>query len=346
MSRPSRLGGTWRRLPAVACAVAVSAALCFGWTGCGGTSETAVVVRIGSIAITKATVDHWTAVIKRKGGFSGFRGEPHGSAKNRALALLISSNWLIGEAAIQGVSVPESTIDEALGEREREGLQRTLRASGQSLADVKLEMRAELAAEAIREKLASRASTVSQQEVLDFYRANRDLFSKPEERITDLIENLPSAAAAARLAHRIGTGRRFAKLAYHERVSRSARFLTTHEKVLVVDAIFAARPGVVSRPMMLNHTWTVFVVRKVLPAVPQPLSKVRAEVLTRFNVTRQHEIANKFDKEYTSRWRAKTTCKSGFVGPGCPQAAGELGAYEDPFSLRAHPLLSEAAATG
>jgi foldase protein PrsA len=315
-------------------------------TACGGTPENAVVVRIGDLAITKATVDHWTAVIERKGAFSGFRGEPEGGAKNRALALLISSNWLIGEAAIQGVSVPESAIDEALGEREREGLRKNLRATGQSLADVKLEMRAELAAEAIREKLASRASGFSQQEVVDFYRANRASFSKPEERITDLIENLPSAAAAAKLVRRIGTGRRFAELAYHERVSRTARFLTTPEKVLVVNAIFAARPGVVSRPMMLNHRWTVFVVRKALPAVPLPLSKVRAQVQTRFNVTRQREIASRFDREYTTRWRAKTTCKAGFVGPGCPQAVGQLGAYEDPFSLRAHPLLSEAAATG
>lgn len=335
-----------RRLPGVACVVAVSAALCLGLMACGGTPKNAVVVRIGDVAITKATVDHWTRVIERKGAFSGFRGEPQGSAKNRALALLISSNWLIGEATIQGVAVPESAIDEALGEREREGLRKNLRATGQSLADVKLEMRAELAAEAIREKLASRASAVSQQQVVDFYRANRESFSKPEERITDLIENLPSAAAAAKLVRRIGIGRRFAKLAYRERVSRSARFLYTHEKMLVVNAIFAAPVGVVSRPMMLNHTWTVFVVRKVIPAVPQPLSKVHSEVLTRFNVTRQHEIARKFDKEYTSSWRAKTTCESGFVGPGCPQANAKLGAYEDPFSLRAHPLLSEAAARG
>jgi hypothetical protein len=326
--------------------VAVATMLCLGLAACGGTPENAVVIRIGGAAISRATVDHWASVIERHGAFGGFRGEPHGSARQRALALLISSNWLIGEAARQRVSLPDGAIDEALKEREREGsgFLKHLHTTGQTLADVRLEMRAELAAEAIREELAGRASQISRREVADFYKQNRAQFSTPEQRVTDLIENLPSPAAATALVSRIGTGRRFAQRAYHERVTRSARFLSTHEKVLVVDAIFAARPGVVSGPIMLNHRWAVFVVRKALPPAPQPFAKVRADVAKRLNVTRQHEVATRFDSEYIAYWRSRTICKSGYLGRGCPQVDGPLGGYEDPFSLRAHPLLSESAA--
>ena len=327
---------------------AVAAMLfCLGiLSSCGGLSGDAVVVRIGDTSIRKAAVDHWIAVIKHKGAFSGFRGEPEGSPRRRALALLISSNWLIGEAARQGVGVSEATIGETLREREREdpGFRKLLRTTGRTLADAKLEMKSELAGEAIREKLAAQASQISRQEVLDYFHANRRQFDTLAERVVDLVENLPSPTAATALVRRIGTGSRFVKLAYHEHVARTPGVLRTPEKARLVSAIFAARPGVLSRPMPLNGSWTVFVVRSSIPPAPQPFAKVQTEVLRTLDVLRQREVASKFDREYIARWRSKTRCSSGYVGPGCPQAHGLLGSYEDPFSLRAHPVLSEQAA--
>ncbi len=314
--------------------------------GCGGgTRDTAVVVRIGDVAITKGAVDHWTSVVERKGAFSGFRGEPEGDPKQRALALLISSHWLIGEAAREGIAVPAGTIEEALTEREREdpGFAAHLRATGQTLADVKLELGAEIASETIREQLAARAGQVTRAQLDAFYRQHEARFDKPEERVVDLVENLPSAAAAAALVRRVGAGSGFVKLAYHEHVTRSPFFLETPEKVKVVDAIFAARPGIVSKPMPLNHHWSVFVVRSAVPAAPQPLAAVREEVLRFLAVSRQRELASRFDAAYVARWRVATKCSSGFLAPGCPQFAGLLGKYEDPFSLRAHPVLAEGA---
>jgi foldase protein PrsA len=325
--------------------VVATAALCAALAACGGSgvSNGAVVVRVGNLSITKAAVNHWAAVIEHKGAFSGFRGEPHGSARRRALALLISSHWLIDEAAREGIPVPAGTIGEALTERERAsaGFLAHLHATGQTLADVKLEIGAELAAETIREQLAADAGEVTRRQLDEFFRQHRAQFDKPEERIVDLVENLPSEAAAKALVQRAGTGRQFARLAYHERVTRTPGFMRTPEKVKVVDAIFAARPGVVSEPMMLNHHWSVFVLRSTVPAKPQPLSAVRTEVLRFLAVSRQREFASKFDAEYVARWRAKTACRSGFLGPGCPQVEGQLGRYEDPFSLRAHPVLAE-----
>lgn len=336
LRRFAYLPGLW-----VGLAIAIAAL-----SACGGTPEHAVVVHVGDVAITKGIVDHWTGVIERKGAFIGFRGEPQGSARHRALALLISSHWLIGEAARGHVSVPESALDEALEAREQEapGFARRLRTTGETFADVKLEMRAELAGETIREQLADRASRVTRQDVVDFYRVNAKQFRTPEVRIVDLLENLPSASAAKALVRRLGTGARFAKLAYHEHVTRSPSITATHEKKLVVAAIFAARSGVASRPMQLNHHWAVFVVRRIIPPKPQRLAKVRAEVLKHLNVTRQRAIATRFDNEFVARWHAKTSCRSDYIAPGCPQADKPLGRYEDPFSLRAHPLLSEQAA--
>lgn len=319
----------------------IAGGLCLaGLTGCGGIDKDAIVARVGGQAFSKATVDHWTRAIERGGAFNGFRAAPlHGTPRQRAITLLVTSNWLIGEASRQGVAVPAATLQYEYEERAQSPeFHKRLRMAGLTPADVKLEMRAELAAEAIREKLGAQAASFSNRTLASFYRANPTLTL--EVRVTDLIENLPSPAAAEALVRRIGTGARFARRAIRESVARTPGYLLTPEKVKAVNAIFAARPGVVSRPIRLN-AWTVFVVRKVIPPKPEPLGRVHDEAARRLNVTRQHELATRFDREYLARWHAQTSCRSGYVAPGCPQFKGLLGSYEDPFSRRAHPLLSE-----
>ncbi|HEY1451234.1 MAG TPA: peptidyl-prolyl cis-trans isomerase, partial [Solirubrobacteraceae bacterium] len=255
---------------------------------------------------------------------------------------MITSNWLIHEAGRQGVPIEDATVEEALAERKAEGgeFQKHLRASGQTLAGVELEMRAELAAEAVRERLAEEADNVTERELRDYYRRNRAKFSAPEARITDLVENLPSSEAAAALVRRIGTAKRFPSNEWHERVTQTPEFESTREKTAVVNAIFAARPGVISRPVRLNNSWAVFVVRKVLPPVPHSFADVHNEVVPLLRVARQHQLKARFDHQYQAYWRAKTTCRPEYVAPGCPQFHRQLGPYEDPFSSRAHPLLS------
>jgi hypothetical protein len=338
------------RASRLACGAAAALVLCLtGLTACGGVPGDAVVVRVGEQAITKTTVDHWIGVIERGGAFRGFRGAPpRGTPKQRALALLITSSWLTDEAARQGVAVTESVVDEALlgSEREDTKFYERLHATGQTLADVKLEIRAELAAEAIREELARRAARIAPREVAMFYRSNQRLFRSPEERIVDVIEDQPSSSAVSALVSRLGTGPRFTKAAYHKVISRAPDGERTPEQARVAAAIFAARPGIVSPPMMLDERWAAFVVRKVLPGNLRSLANVHAEVLQALYVHRQRVIAAAFDREYRRRGVTETRCRSGYVGAGCPQAIGSLGAYEDPFSSRAHPVLSERSLTG
>ena len=265
----------------IARALAAALVTCaVGLTACGGLSENAVIVRIGGAAITKATVDHWTRVIEHGGPVSGFRGAPrHGSARQRALALLISCHWLIGEAALQGLPVSGAVIDEALTQREQGSeFRKRLRATGQTLADTRLELGAEIAVEAVREELASRAGQFTQRDVAEYFHKNPSRFRSLEVRMTDLIESLPSQSAAMALVRRIGTGLRFAKRAIHEPVTRTPGYMETPEKARLVNAIFAARPGVVSRPMPLSGAWTVFVVRRVIPPHFQALATIQGDV--------------------------------------------------------------------
>jgi hypothetical protein len=313
-----------------------SSCVLVGLSSCGGDRENSAVVRIDGQLIGKATVEHWTEVIRRGGGFTGLRGEPRGTPRQRALSLLISCTWLADEAARRGVAASRKAIDRALVERKEADqgaeFQEQFDTTGQTLADTRREVTAELDLEAIRRQLARRAVRISQQAIAAFYHRNIRLFRTPEVRVVDLIEQQPSAAAALALVERIGSGRRFEQAAYHERVSRGAGVSSSREKATVVKAIFAARIGVVSRPMMLGHRWTVFVVRRAIPPSVKPLANVHRKILLRLRSRRERELATRFSREYTTRWVARTRCQPTYVVAGCSQSTGQVGVYEDPFA--------------
>ncbi len=268
------------------CAIVAVLALA-GLSGCGGPGESTVVVRVGNEKITKAMVDHWTSVVRRGGAFTGFRGKPpRGTPRQRVLVLLISSAWLLGEAARERLPIPEEAIDRALDERAQGGgeskLRKHLSATGQTVAGLRRELSAELAVEAIHRELERQASQVTEPEIAAYYRRNRRQLAVPAARAVDLIEQLWSPSVAEALVRRIGAGRRFAQMSrYHEVVTHADG--GSPEKARLVNAIFAARIGAASRPYQLfkvwPHSWVVFVVRKKIPARPQPLSKVRGQVL-------------------------------------------------------------------
>lgn len=306
-----------------------------GLTACGSGDGNAVVVKVGSRAITEGMVDHWAHVVSHDGTFGGIR-EPltDGTSKQRAIALLISSAWLTDEAERQGILLSAELVDEMLAERERENgrFKAKLRASGLSPADTRLEMKAELAAEALRGGLASRAAQITPREVAESYRSNLSRFRTPEERVVEIITHLPSRASAEALVHRIGTGPRFAQIAYSKVISRSPNAERTPEETQVANAMLTAKPGVVSSPMRYEDSWAVFIVRRTVPQRVEPLSSVRAQVVEEVNLRHQKQSVIGFDRAYRARWGAQTTCSAGFVGPGCPQFKGQLGAYEDPFS--------------
>jgi hypothetical protein len=321
-----------------ACVAAVVAALVLCSSGCGGSGENAVVIRVGGSTITKATVEHWTKVVQKGGAFTAFRGEPPGgTARQRAVALLISCEWLIGEAAREGLPVSQRVVDHALAERSRgqagAEFHKRLAETGQSVAGYELELRTELALEAIRRELERRINQITEPQIVAYYRSNRALFdAAAESREVDIIEKLPSAASAAALVRRIGTGRRFTQLAYHKKIVLSSGVLNGPPSKKAVDyAIFAARPGVVSRPMRLGDGWTVFIVRKITPAKPRPLSRVHEAVATSLKTQRKRDLESAFEKEYRRGWISRTSCRSGYVAPGCAEYHGRPSAYENPF---------------
>jgi hypothetical protein len=306
-----------------------------GLASCGSDSGGPAVAHVGDTTIGRSDVEHWARVVQQ-GGAQGLHLEGHGTPIQRALSLLISAQWIKAEAERQGVAPSSKRVDEALTERKEANgaseFEAALHAAGQSLDDVKLEVETELAAAAIGRKLARQAGRFSEAEVMSFYAHNPRLFTTPEERYAELIEHLPSPAAAVALVRRIGTGSQFKKRALKEAVVRAANGAPSPGDIPnLSDAIFAARQGVVSSPTRLNREWTVFIVRKITPAKLEPLARVRRQVVRHLVDSRRRQVATRFESGYKARWRARTNCGHGYVVQKCAQYTGAQTAEESPF---------------
>jgi parvulin-like peptidyl-prolyl cis-trans isomerase-like protein len=321
--------------------VIVLVMICVGM-GCGRSFAPAV-VRVGEVSIDRATVSHWAKAISL-GGEVALPVERTGeTARERALSFLISSHWLIGEARDKGLIVSDAAIQHALQEKvdgmpngEAEFKQESS-SLGRAVADVKLEIRAELAAEKLSQMVAERVPRAARADAASYYHDHPAEFTIPALRLTDLIEEIPTRAGAIVLAKRLGRGSRFAEKALHERVRGETPSEESHEdNGRLVHAIYAAKLGTVAGPVRFHHGWALAVVRKILPARIRPLMAVEDGIVSRLTSQRRERARQRFIEAYRRKWVARTDCRPGFVVQKCSEYRGRLTPEPDPLSFRTY----------
>lgn len=308
-------------------------------SGCGGGDPALVAARVGGEAVSVGNVDHWARAISVGNVVASSLGPSRGTNRQRALEFLISSAWLTGEARRRGRAVSDKSVARRLRERtesfpngQRE-FKEELSSTGQTVADVELEIRAELAATALREMVSASVPAVTQHEVADYYHRHIAQYRVPIKRRVDLIEGLPSRAAAVALGKRLGSGSRFAKQALHESVPRESA--AEGERIgnrELVDGIFAAPIGRVGAPSHLGTGWVAMVVRGTIPPTVMPLTRVGSEIAKLLQDERRAQALASFTKTFRARWTALTRCRPGYVVQKCSEYHGVMKPEGNPLA--------------
>jgi PPIC-type PPIASE domain len=329
--------GTWRAI-----VLAVVLAVGLGLSGCGGAQPSPIVVRVGSALLDKRSVEHWTSVITR-GAITANVASPGQQPLQRALALLIHSQWLIGEASRVGLRPSRQQLGQEVQGQERSmpngraEFQELLASSGETLADVEFEARARWAATALARRLHSAAANLARAQasasaIARFYRAHAARFHRRERRYYDLIERIPRRAAAVALARRLGTGRRFAEKASKEEPFRPKSFDGLPGQGVVYRAVFAARVGVLTGPLPLQGAYALFVLRRIEPPRVQPLAEVRGSIERRLLALAERRAVARLIADFHRRWLEQTDCRPGYVIYKCRQYRGPQLPERDPFA--------------
>jgi hypothetical protein len=308
--------------------------------GCSGEAKGPTAARIGDVAISAATVSHWTAAIKLGSTVGASLGRSPGPPRERALDFLISANWLIGEAAEEGLPISSAAVERGFKERMesvpggRSEFEEELASTGQTSEDVKLEIKAELAKRALHALVASQVPIVApQQEVIDVYHRDIARYRIPERRLVDLIESIDSRSAAVALGRRLGPGARFTKRALQESVARQTpKEAATASNAELVHAIFAATPGKVAPPARFDGQWVLIVVRGHVPGRTKGLKEVEVEIDQHLVDVRRRELFAEFARQLRETWTPRTDCRPGFVVQKCLRYRGRFAREEDPLA--------------
>jgi hypothetical protein len=268
----------------------------------------------------------------------GGTGRSSSTPQQQALEFLISANWAIGAAAEHGLGITDGAVERGLNERVKAApngrgeFEEEITATGQTLADVKLEVKASLAAARLRDFLSRRVPPVTQAQIADYYKHHLQSFRIPDGRWVDLIEAIHGYAHAVALGKRLGAGARFTKKATREFVPRQTAYEDAYRgNARMVQAIFATPPGRVGGPVVYHGRWVLLVVRKLVPGSIKPPSRADAEISERLSESRHRQALVSFLKAYQREWTAKTTCEPNFVVQKCSEYRGQFVSEGNPL---------------
>ena len=337
--------------------------------GCGGVPGNAV-AEVDGNPIEKATYDHWLQVAARSSGQGAkatvprppdftecvtqkrkttpkpAKGQPkvtdealkkqcqqeYNQLRDQVLQLLISFQWLEGEAQDQGIKVTDAEVKKSFEQQKKQSFpkeadyQKFLKDSGQTEADILLQVKADLLATKIRDKVVKGKDKVSDAQIRDFYNKNKQRFSQPERRdLLVVLTKSKAKAEAARKALRSGQSwKAVAKKFSIDQASKAqggklpAQAKGTLEKQLD-EAVFSAKKGKLSGPVKTQFGFYVFKVTKITPASQQTLAQARETIRQTLQSQNQQKALEAFSKDYSERWKQKTDCREGYVIQQCKQ---------------------------
>jgi foldase protein PrsA len=337
--------------------------------GCGGVPGNAVAEVDGS-AIEKTSFDHWLTVASRSGGQAGAaapkppkytaciaqkrkttpkpaKGQPkvtdgqlktqckqeYNALRDQVLQLLVSFEWIEGEAKEQNIKVTDKEIQKTFDKQKKEAFPKEadfakfLKDSGQTEKDIIKRVRLDTLSNKIREKVTKGKDKVSDAEITDYYNKNKERFAQPERR--DLRIVLTKGEAKAKQAKQaLQGGQSFKAVAKKFSIDQASKaqggklpaVAKGQQEKALDTAIFKAKQGKLTGPVKTQFGYYVFEVTKVTKASQQTLAQAKATIKQTLASQNQQKALDKFVKSFRKRWKAKTDCREGYRTQDCKNA--------------------------
>jgi foldase protein PrsA len=336
---------------------------------CGGVPGNAVATVDGE-PIEKKTFDHWMTIAAKSGGQQAAqipqppafteciankrktlpkqaKGQPkvtdtqlktqckqeYEALRDQVLQLLISFQWIQGEAEDLDVKVTDAEVKKQFDTQKKASFPKDadfdkfLKDSGQSLEDIMLRVRLDVLSNKIREKVTKGKDTVTDAAIKKYYDDNKQRFAQPERRDLQVVLTKTKAKAeTARQAIEDGTAwKTVAKKYSIDQASKAqggklAAVAKGQQEKSLDDAVFKATKGELVGPVKTQFGYYVFKVDKVTPASQQSLTEAKTTIKQLLASQQQQKSLDKFVKDFRKKWKEKTECRENYVTQDCKNA--------------------------
>jgi foldase protein PrsA len=251
--------------------------------------------------------------------------------KQEVLSFLISSQWVLSEAAEEGVHVSEAEVKKQFETLKKQqfpkesAFKEFLARSGETEADLLQRVRLQLLARKLQEKVTKAAKKKpSKAEIAKYYNEHKSQFGKPESRNIQLILT-KSEAAAKSAKSEVEGGTSFASVAARVSVDPLTKknggtlneVTQGEEEKALSEAIFAAKVGALSGPVKTPFGYYIFKVTKINASTQQTLAQAESMISQQLQSQSQQKALTSFVQEFRKKWTSRTECRSGYVVPDC-----------------------------
>lgn len=253
--------------------------------------------------------------------------------KQEVLNFLISSQWVLAEAAEQGVNVTPAEVKKKFNTLKSEqfpkepAFKEFLERTGETEQDLLMRVKLQLLATKIQEKVSkSGKKKPSKAEIEKYYNEHKAQYGKPESRNLQLILTKNQAAAKA-AKEEIESGKSFSSVAKAHSIDPLSKsnggvlneVTRGEEEKALSEAVFSAKQGVLTGPVKTPFGYYVFNVTKVLPTSQQTLKQAESSISQQITSAEAQKHLSKFVTEFKKKWLEKTECRSGYVVPDCKE---------------------------
>src|SRR5829696_921624 len=337
--------------------------------GCGGVPGNAV-AEVDGTPIEKKDFEHWMTVAAKSGGQATAaaprppayteciaqkrkttpkpaKGQPkvtdaqlktqckqeYEALRGQVLQLLISFEWIEGEAKEMDVKVSDAEVKKSFDKQKKEAFpkeadfQKFLKDSGQTEEDILKRVRLDTLSNKIREKVTKGKDKVTDAQIEAYYNKNKARFAQPERR--DLRIVLTKDKAKAEQAKKaIEGGQSFKSVAKKYSIDEASKaqggklpaVAKGQQEKALDTAIFKAKKGELVGPVKTQFGYYVFDVSKITPASQQTLAQAKATIKQTLASQNQQKALDKFVKSFRKRWKEKTDCREGYRTQDCKNA--------------------------
>jgi parvulin-like peptidyl-prolyl isomerase len=253
--------------------------------------------------------------------------------RETVLDRLITNEWLIGGGRELGLKVGEAEVRQNIAEFKKRNypteakFRGYLTSSGQTPGDLIFQTRVEFLSQGIRNAIKQKVGAFPDSRIAAYYNAHKRLYVVPETRDFE-IARTKTRGEALRVKREIASGKSFStvvkRLPLKQPIFSKAGLVKNlksgvYNEPPLNDAIFRARPGVLSGPIRIFLGWYVFEVKRIHPSRQKPLSEVEASIEKTLPEKLQQQALVAYIKAWRKRWTARTDCAANYVVRRCKQ---------------------------
>jgi foldase protein PrsA len=284
------------------------------------------------------TVDQFNTALKQTALGQGLQQVPktsdpqYATLKDTAMANLLTSRWIAGEADERGITASDTDIDNWIKQNigGPSQFQKAAKQAGFTPDEAREQAKIiVLSQELQKEVIPTNAPSVSEDLVRNFYEANKSQFTQPETRDVREIVNKDKAKVeqAKAILEKDDSDASWKKVAAKYSTDKATKtngglrqgVAQGQSEPKLDEQIFApsTTTGQLVGPFQGQAGWYLIEVEKVTPQSVTPIDKLESQIRQQLAQGEQQQIATAAQKSITDKWTARTFCAEGYVVQQC-----------------------------